>query len=105
MIILNYEVENLPPLIELLSSIGNVAQVRCNHILRQSIKDKIGGDGINITCLVQKRDGSDYYLKFNDSFPIDYVNDIDNHQKIMQKFKMSIDDYIFKDIVPPGEEG
>ena len=105
MIILNNNIENLPQLIQLLDTIGDVVQVRCHDVLRQSIKDVIGGEGIYITCLVQKRDGSDFFLKFNRAFLPEYVSDVNNHESILLDFKAEIDDYIAKGIVPKPPKG
>lgn len=104
MIILDEEVENLSLLVERLSTIGDVAQVRCNPILRQLHKDKVGGEGLCVMCLVQKRDKSDFYFKFIEYFTYDDIRNIENHDAIVQKFKITIDDYIFKGIMPKGQK-
>ena len=97
MIILNNHIENLPALIELLSNVGHVVQVRCNDLLRESIKQKLGGEGVHIACLVRRRDNSDNFIQFREYFTIETVSNVDKHQQIAEAFKYAIDEYIYKD--------
>jgi hypothetical protein len=100
MIILNNTIENLSALVELLASIGNVVQVRANEVLREAVKAKLGGESLHICCMVKRRDGADHYIQFRDYIHVEDITNIDKHQGIVQKFKMNIDNYIYKDILP-----
>lgn len=105
MIAIDINSEMLPFLLERLSALDSrIVQVRCHKILRQSIKNKVGGDGYSIICLVQRKDGSEVYIKFIELISLEDAENPEKHLELINRMKMQIDDYYVNDIVPVDVE-
>lgn len=98
--IIGIESENLPKLLSLYMTIPEVVQVRCNFVIRQYYKDLVGDEGLYIACLVQYKDGSDKYIKFEHILPKNEWDNPNSYSTLLASMKSKIDDYLYKDILP-----
>jgi len=105
MIAIDVNSEMLPFLLEKLSTVDNrIVQVRCHKILKQSLKEQVGGEGYAINCLVQRKDGSDVYIKFIEAISVEDAENPGKHLELINRMKMQIDDYFVNDILPQDRE-
>jgi hypothetical protein len=51
-------------------------------------------------CLVQKKDGSDFFLKFEDYYTHTEANDPSKHEEIIASVQAEVEDYLYNDIMP-----
>ena len=100
MIAIDIEGEFIPNLLMQLKTIPGVVQVRCNRPLRKKYRDLVGDDGVYIMCLVQKKDGSDFFLKFEDYYTHTEANDPSKHEEIIASVQAEVEDYLYNDIMP-----
>jgi hypothetical protein len=100
MIAIDIEGEFIPNLLMELKNIPGVVQVRCNKPLRKKYRDLVGDDGVYILCLVQKKDGSDFFIKFEDYYTHQEANDPAKHEEIIAAIQKEVEDYLYNDIMP-----
>jgi hypothetical protein len=101
MIAIDINSEMLPHLLERLSTLDSrIVQVRCHKILQKSLKDKLGSEGYVISCLVQRKDGSDAYPRFVELISIDDAENPDKHLELINRMRSQLDDYFTLDIAP-----
>jgi hypothetical protein len=100
MIAIDIEGEFIPNLLMQLKTIPGVVQVRCNKPLRKKYRDLVGDDGVYILCLVQKKDGSDFFIKFEDYYTHAEANDPSKHEAIIASVQTEVEDYLNNDIMP-----
>jgi hypothetical protein len=100
MILIDFEAKFIPILLQQLKTIPGVVQVRCNHPLRKKFTDLVGEDGIYIQCMVRKKDGSDYFVAFEDYYTFAEAEDPSKHESIIASISKEIYDYLHNDIYP-----
>lgn len=105
MIAIDIDGEFIPNLLKQIATIPGVVQVRCNKPLRKKYRDLVGDDGVFISVIVQKKDGSDFYIKFEDYYTHAEANDPSKHEKIIADIKNEVDDYLINDILPANLYG
>lgn len=100
MIAIDIDGEFIPNLLKQIATIPGVVQVRCNRPLRKKYRDIIGEDGVFISAFVQRKDGSDFYIRFEDYYTHAEANDPSKHEEIIATIKKEVDDYLVNDISP-----
>lgn len=100
MIAIDIEGEFIPNLLMQLKTIPGVVQVRCNQPLRKKYRDLVGDDGIYIQCMVPKKDGSDFFVAFEDYYTLADANDPSKHEEIIASIQGEVEDYLHRDIRP-----
>lgn len=100
MTIVGIESKNLPILLDMYMSIAHVVQVRCNYVIREFYKNIVGQDGLYIACMVQVKDGSDKYLKFEEVLPKSQWDNQEQYSVLLAAMKLKIDNYLYNDIIP-----
>jgi hypothetical protein len=94
------ESENLPELLKLYYSIGEVIQVRCHRVLKQGFKESVGEEGLFIACIVISKINEDRFVKFDEILPRSIWDDPSQYEACVAKMKKRIDDYMVYDILP-----
>lgn len=100
MIFLDFEAKFIPNLLQQLKTIPGVVQVRCNHPLRKKFRELVGEDGLYIQCFVPKKDGSDYFVTFEDYYTFEEAEDPSKHEAIIAAITKEVYDYLHNDIYP-----
>ena len=100
MIIIDMEGEFIPNLLAQLAAIPGVVQVRCNKPLRQKYKEIVGDDGVFISLFVQRKDGTDFFIRFEDYYPLQVANDPSQHEAIITNMALQVENYLIRDIDP-----
>ena len=100
MIVIDFDTKFIPNLLQQLKTIPGVVQVRCNRPLRKKYIDEVGEDGIFIQCMVPKKDGSDYFVAFEDYYTFAEAEDPSNHERIIASITKEVYDYLHNDVYP-----
>ena len=100
MICIDIDSEVLPELLRLLQTIPNVAQVRCNRVLRKRYIKAVGEDGIYICLMAPKKDGTDRFIMFEKNLTWEEANDRVKHESVFNEMSQMVEDYYVNDIIP-----
>lgn len=100
MIAIDIDGEFIPNLLTQLKNIPGVVQVRCHNPLRKKYRDLVGDNGLYIAVFVQRKDGGDYYITFEDYYTLAEANDPSKHPEIIASIQKEVEDYLNDDIMP-----
>ena len=100
MILIDSDSQNLIKLLDTMSKIPYVVQVRTWPVLRQILKDRLGEKAISLTCLVPHLTEADRFVHCMMFITEQDYEDLNQHENLMIKMKTIIDDYTFSNIYP-----
>ena len=100
MIIIDSNSQNLIQLLDIVSKIPNVAQVRAWPVLRQKLKDKFGDNAISLSCLFPHNLETDKFVYCMIFVTEEEYEDLTRHNDIIVRVKTIIDNYVYSNILP-----